>query len=67
MWVYSPGLEEPIFPASTYLRFGTEKDQRLTELAILSTARELAGWSAPRSPCGGGGVSGVFYSTVMSP
>ncbi len=32
---------EHIFPASSYLRFGTEKDQRLTELVILTTAREV--------------------------
>ncbi len=41
MWVYSPQMAEHLFPASTYLRFGTEKDQRLTELAILATAREV--------------------------
>ncbi len=41
MWLYSPGMAEHIFPASTYLRYGTEKDQRLTELAILATAREV--------------------------
>jgi len=40
-WLYSPLMAGHIFPASTYLRFGTDKDQRLTELAILSTAREL--------------------------
>lgn len=41
MWVYSPLMAEHIFPASSYLRFGTEKDQRLTELVILATAREV--------------------------
>ena len=41
MWVYSPKMAEDLFPASTYLRFGTEKDQRLTELVILATAREV--------------------------
>jgi len=41
MWVYSPLMAEHIFPASTYLRYGTEKDQRLTELVILTTAREV--------------------------
>ncbi len=41
MWAYSPLMAEHIFPASTYLRFGTEKDQRLTELVILATAREV--------------------------
>jgi 4-carboxymuconolactone decarboxylase len=40
-WLYSPHMAEHVFPASTYLRFGTDKDQRLTELAILSTAREV--------------------------
>ena len=49
MWLYSPAMAEHIFPASTYLRFGTDKDQRLTELAILATAREVRSqyeWSA---------------------
>ena len=49
MWLYSPLMAEHIFPASTYLRYGTEKDQRLTELAILTTAREVRSqyeWSA---------------------
>lgn len=40
MWVYSPLMAEHLFPFSTYLRYETEKDQRLTELAILATARE---------------------------
>jgi len=49
MWLYSPKMAEHIFPASTYLRYGTEKDQRLTELVILATAREVRSqyeWSA---------------------
>ena len=41
MWLYSPRMAEHIFPASTYLRYETGKDQRLTELAILATAREV--------------------------
>ncbi len=41
MLAYSPLMAEHVFPASTYLRFGTEKDQRLTELVILATAREV--------------------------
>ena len=41
MMAYSPLMAEHVFPASTYLRFGTEKDQRLTELVILATAREV--------------------------
>jgi len=40
MWVYSPLMAEHLFPFSTHLRYGTAKDQRLTELAILATARE---------------------------
>lgn len=40
-WLYSPLMVEHVFPASTYLRYGTEKDQRLTELTILTTAREV--------------------------
>jgi 4-carboxymuconolactone decarboxylase len=53
MWLYSPGMAEHLFPASTYLRFGTEKDQRLTELAILATAREVRSqyeWSSHEPP-----------------
>ena len=51
MWMYSPRMAEHVFPASTYLRYGVdgERDQRLTELAILTTARELDSqyeWSA---------------------
>ncbi len=49
MWAYSPLMAEHVFPASTYLRYGTEKDQRLTELVILATAREVRSqyeWSA---------------------
>ena len=51
MWMYSPRMAEHIFPASTYLRYGADgtRDQRLTELAILATARELDSqyeWSA---------------------
>ncbi len=43
MWMYSPRMAEHVFPASTYLRYGADggRDQRLTELAILTTAREL--------------------------
>ena len=51
MWMYSPRMAEHVFPASTYLRYGADgtRDQRLTELAILATARELDSqyeWSA---------------------
>ncbi len=49
MWMHSPQMAEHMFPASSYLRFGTTKDQRLTELVILATAREVRSqyeWSA---------------------
>jgi 4-carboxymuconolactone decarboxylase len=51
MWMYSPGMAEHLFPASSYLRFGADgnRDQRLTELAILTAARALDSqyeWSA---------------------
>jgi len=51
MWMYSPRMAEHLFPASTYLRFGADgqRDQRLTELAILTTASELGSqyvWTA---------------------
>jgi 4-carboxymuconolactone decarboxylase len=44
-------MAEHIFPARDYLRFGNdgERDQRLAELAIIATARELDSqyeWSA---------------------
>jgi 4-carboxymuconolactone decarboxylase len=41
MWMHSPPMAEHMFAASTYLRYGTQFDQRTTELAILVTAREL--------------------------
>ncbi len=51
MWMYSPPMAEHLFPASTYLRYGADgaRDQRLTELAILTAARSLNSqyeWSA---------------------
>ena len=41
MWLYSPLMAEHMYPFRSYLRFGTDIDQRLTELAILVTAREM--------------------------
>ena len=41
MWLHSPVLAEAIFDVRQRVRFGTKKDQRLTELIILSTAREI--------------------------
>ncbi|MBK50810.1 MAG: hypothetical protein CMQ45_00295 [Gammaproteobacteria bacterium] len=49
MWLHSPVLAEAIFDVRQRVRYGTMKDQRLTELIILSTAREIDNqyeWSA---------------------
>lgn len=41
IWLHSPKLGESLLAANQYLRFHTDLDRRLTELAILVTAREL--------------------------
>lgn len=41
MWMHSPKMAKAIFPLREHVRFGTAKDQRLTELTIISTAREI--------------------------
>jgi 4-carboxymuconolactone decarboxylase len=41
MWMNSPELAKAMFPLRLRVRYGTEKDQRLTELIIISTAREI--------------------------
>ena len=41
IWLHSPFLAEFLRAANRYLRFETALDRRLTELAILVTAREL--------------------------
>ena len=41
MWMHSPRMAEHILPVYMYLRFGNAFGQRLTELAILVTAREI--------------------------
>lgn len=41
MWMHSPELAEATFDLRQRVRYGTTKDQRLTELAIISTAREI--------------------------
>jgi 4-carboxymuconolactone decarboxylase len=49
MWMHSPALAEAIFDVRQRVRYGTSKDQRITELIILSTAREISNqyeWSA---------------------
>ena len=49
MWMHSPVLAEAIFDVRQRVRYGTPKDQRLTELIILTTAREISNqyeWSA---------------------
>ena len=67
MWLYSPQMIEHVFPASTYLRYGTEKDQRLTELTILSTAREVRSqyeWSAHEPLAVQAGLEGEIIELV---
>ncbi len=49
MWMHSPALAQAVFDVRQRVRYGTAKDQRLTELIILSTAREISNqyeWSA---------------------
>lgn len=40
-WMHSPELAEAMFDVRQRVRYGSAKDQRLTELAIISTAREI--------------------------
>lgn len=42
MWMYSPEMAEGAWLLRQRVRYGTEKNQRLTELTILSTAREIS-------------------------
>ena len=49
MWMHSPYLAREVFDVRQRVRYGTPKDQRITELIILSTAREINNqyeWSA---------------------
>jgi 4-carboxymuconolactone decarboxylase len=39
--MHSPVLAEALFDVRQRVRYGTSKDQRLTELTIISTAREI--------------------------
>ena len=41
IWLHSPRLAEHVRAANQYLRYETGLDRRLTELAILVTAREI--------------------------
>lgn len=41
MWMHSPVLAEALFDVRQRVRYGTVKDQRLTELIIIATAREI--------------------------
>ena len=41
VWMHSPALAEAMFDVRQRVRYGTEKDQRLTELIIIATAREI--------------------------
>ncbi len=40
MWMHSPEMAQHVLPAYMYLRFGNQLGTRLTEGAILTTARE---------------------------
>jgi len=69
MWIYSPLMAEHIFPTSSYLRFGTEKDQRLTELVILATARELRSqyeWTAHQPAAERAGLEPAIIALVKT-
>jgi 4-carboxymuconolactone decarboxylase len=69
MWIYSPVVAEHIFPASSYLRFGTEKDQRLTELVILATAREVRSvyeWTQHEPPARENGLEPAIIDLVRN-
>ena len=71
MWMYSPRMAEHVFPASTYLRYGADgqRDQRLTELAILATARELDShyeWSAHETLARTAGLEDEIIAMVRS-
>lgn len=49
MWMYSPQLAEGAWQLRQRVRYGANRDQRLTELTILATAREISNqyeWSA---------------------
>ena len=41
VWMNSPELAQAIFDVRQRVRYGSDLDQRLTELAIISTAREI--------------------------
>ncbi len=41
MWMHSPRMAQHFLPAYMYLSFGNQLGQRLTELAILVTARQI--------------------------
>ncbi|MCP5348278.1 MAG: hypothetical protein R3F41_11705 [Gammaproteobacteria bacterium] len=42
MWMYSPELAQGAWLLRQRVRYGTAKDQRLTELTIIATAREVS-------------------------
>jgi 4-carboxymuconolactone decarboxylase len=67
MWMHSPPLAEHMFAASTYLRYRTQFDQRLTELAILVTARELDSqyeWTAHEPAAAAAGLEPAVIDVV---
>ena len=40
-WMHSPELAKALFDVRQRVRYGSDRDQRLTELAIISVAREI--------------------------
>ena len=67
IWLHSPELGERVRAVNQYLRFETGLDRRLTELAILVTARELDHqfeWTAHEPAALGEGLSQEIIDVV---
>jgi 4-carboxymuconolactone decarboxylase len=67
IWLHSPDLGERVRAVNQYLRFETALDRRLTELAILVTARELDNqfeWTAHEPAALGEGLSQEIIDVV---
>ncbi len=67
IWLHSPELGERVRAVNQYLRYETSLDRRLTELAILVTARELDQqfeWTAHEPAALAEGLSQVTVDVV---
>jgi 4-carboxymuconolactone decarboxylase len=67
IWLHSPKLAGYVRAANQYLRFETALDRRLTELAILVTARELGNqfeWTAHEPAALSEGLEAEIIDTV---